>query len=182
MVRPVDEPLLVAEILSGNERTLRIFYQKYARPLTSFVAKRVQHNEDVEEIVQDVFLATLEALRDFSFKSSLFTFICAIANHKVIDFYRKRKIKSVFFSKISDVEPILASLLGPEERLDEALVKNKIKETFGKLPSKQRIILRLKYVYGYSVEEIAKKLAISFKSAESTLFRARKAFVTLYSI
>ena len=172
----------VAEILSGNERTLRTFYKQYARPLTSFVGKRVDMKEDVEEIVQDAFFAFLEALRDFSFKSSLFTFLCAIANHKIIDYYRKRKIKSVLFSKISDVEPFLSNLIGPEQRFDEVLVARKIKETFTKLPSRQRLILSLKYIYGYSVAEIAHKLAISFKSAESSLFRARKAFVAIYSL
>src|SRR3989338_1754355 len=116
----------VAEILSGNERTLRTFYKQYARPLTSFVGKRVDMKEDVEEIVQDSFFAFLEALRDFSFKSSLFTFLCAIANHKIIDYYRKRKIKSVLFSKMSDIEPFLSNLIGPEQRLDEMLVARKI--------------------------------------------------------
>lgn len=182
MLSEKDERKLVSEILSGNEQTLRAFYRQYARPFSSFVARRVENNQDVEEIVQDTFLAFLEALRDFSFKSTLFTFLCAIGNHKIVDYYRKRKIKSVLFSKLSDVEPLISNLLGPEQRLDEMLVSRKIKETFAKLAPRQRLLISLKYIYGYSIAEIAHKLAISFKSAESSLFRARKAFVAIYNV
>ncbi|MBI2617630.1 RNA polymerase sigma factor [Candidatus Gottesmanbacteria bacterium] len=178
----MDEKQIVTHILSGDEPSLRKFYHIYQPRLFSFIRAKVGNEHDAEEILQDVFLATLEALRDFSFRSSLYTFICSIAVHKIIDYYRKKKIKQVVFSKFVEIEPILSTLLGPESTLDEVLLREKIRKTFGKLAPNQSKILRLKYIYGYSVEEIAKKLAISFKSAESLLFRARRAFVLAYSV
>jgi RNA polymerase sigma-70 factor (ECF subfamily) len=80
------------------------------------------------------------------------------------------------------MEPLVSTLVGPENALDEELVKQKIKTVFGKLTPTYRLILELKYVQGYTVTEIANKLSISFKSAESQLFRARKAFVAIYSL
>lgn len=178
----LDEKKIVREILTGNETTLRFFYTHFARPLRGFIAHRIGSEEDAEEILQDVLLATLEGLRDFSFRSSLFTFICSIANHKVIDFYRKKRIKNIVFSKLGDIEPLLCSLFGPEEALDEEILKEKIKKTFQKITPSYSKILKLKYIYGYSVTEIAHVLSISFKSAESQLFRARRAFVTNFSL
>lgn len=177
----LNEKEIVEGILSGQEKQLRRFIRHFERPLTTFIGKRVGHQADLEEILQDTMLATIEGLRDFSFRSSLFTFICSIANHKVIDYYRKKKIKNIVFSRINDVEPLISTLLGPEDALDEEMLRQKIADTFRKIAPGSRKILKLKYVYGYSVIEIAGKLSISFKSAESQLFRARRAFAVAYS-
>lgn len=177
----IDERKIVSEILSGKERALRLFYRYYQPSLFTYIKRKIDNLADAEEILQDTFLATIEALRDFSFKSSLFTFICSIANHKVIDFYRRKKIKNIFFSHLPDAEAILASLVGPENEFDDELLRQKIKETFASLTPKYSLILKLKYIHGYSVVEIARKMSISFKSAESQLFRARRAFVVNFA-
>jgi len=174
-----DEKNQVEQILNNDEKSLRVFYNFFYRPLLSFIRKKIDDEEDSEEILQDVFLSSLESLRDFSFKCSLFTYLCSIANHKVIDFYRKRKIKKIVFSKFKDIEPLISSIF-EQNTLDEEILKERIKQAFGILTPKYQIILKLKYLYGYSVEEIAGKLAVTFKSAESLLFRARKAFAEAY--
>lgn len=171
---------LVSHILQGDERTLLFFYHHYSPRLATFIRNKVANESDVEEILQDTLLATIEAMRDFSFKSSLFTFVCSIAYHKVIDFYRRKKMKNILFSQMPEVESLISSLLGPEDVFDRKFLAQKIKNTFAKIAPNHSLILKLKYLYGYSVEEIAKKLSISFKSAESQLFRARKAFVSEY--
>jgi len=179
--RYMDEKKLVSQILAGNERALRYFYNAYQLRLTNFIKSKIANEGDAEEILQDTFLASIEALRDFSFRCRLFTFIASIANHKIIDFYRRKKIKDVVFSRLPDVEPLVSTLFGPEDSLDEELLKEKIKQTFDRITPKYRQILKLKYIYGFSVDEIARKLSISFKSAESQLFRARQAFVLAYT-
>lgn len=171
----------VEEILKGNEKALNGFYKQYFNSLYGYISKKVNNQEDIEEILQDTLLSTIEAFRDFSFKCSLFTFICSIANHKIVDYYRRKKIKTYVFSRFEEIEPILANLVGPEEIYDEEIVREQIRATFQKLTPSYRRILTLKYIYGYSVLEIAGKMSITFKSAESQLFRARKAFVLNYS-
>ncbi|OGG20199.1 hypothetical protein A3D03_01245 [Candidatus Gottesmanbacteria bacterium RIFCSPHIGHO2_02_FULL_40_13] len=176
----LDEHKMVSEILQGSEASLRLFYRSFYKPLYSFISKRIDNDSDAEEILQDTLISTIEALRDFSFQSRLFTFICAIAKYKVVDFYRKKKIKSIILSKIADFEPLVSTLLGPEDKLDEALLRQKIRQTFAAITPQYQIILKLKYEQGYSVTEIAGRLSLTFKSAESMLFRARKAFARAY--
>ena len=177
----VDDKNMAGRILKGDERALNYFYRHYNHSLYTYISRKIGQKEDIEEIVQDTFLATLDGLRDFAFKSSVFTFICSIANHKIIDFYRKKRIKKIVFSKFEEVEPLLSQLFGPEEALDGEILKQKIKETFSKLSPSYTLILKLKYVQGFTVEEIAQKMSISFKSAESQLFRARKAFTFVFN-
>ncbi len=176
-----DEKTLVRKILGGNEKSLRWFYNHFQNHLRNYIKHKVADEKDAEEILQDTLLATLDGLRDFSFRSRLFTFICSIANHKVIDYYRKKKVKNIVFSAIPNIESLLSVLVGPEEAFSEQILKEKIKSTFRYLTPQYSLILKLKYIYGYSVGEIADKLSISFKSAESQLFRARRAFEIAYN-
>lgn len=182
MSNNLPEKKLVEEIIQGNERVLKQFYHHYYPSLLNYILRKVADKNDAEEILQDTLLATIDALRDFSFKSSLFTFICSVANHKVIDFYRKKKIKKIVFSKFVEIEPLLSTIFGPEEVLNEELLKQKIKTTFARISPRYTLILKLKYTYGFSVDEIARKLSISYKSVESQLFRARRAFAHQFSL
>lgn len=171
---------LVQSILSGHEPSLRLFYQTHIGKLTSFVRKKIGDETDVEEIVQDTFIASLEALRDFTFRCSLSTFLCSIAKRKVVDFYRKKKLKRILFSQFPQFESLMSILTTPEEKLDETLLVEKIERTFNALTPRYARILRLKYIEGLSVSQISQELSISFKSVESILFRARRAFVAYY--
>ena len=176
-----SEKELVEGILSGSEKSLRIFYGECKPKLTNFIRQRVSNEKDLEELVQATFMAALEAFRDFTYRSSLYTFLCAIAKRKVIDFYRRKKLKRIIFSQMPAIEPLLSILTTPEDKLDEKLLTQKIEETLNALSPQYRRLLQLKYIEGWSVTKIAQEMTISFKSAESKLFRARQAFVAAYT-
>lgn len=174
---------LVLGILADDEKSLQCFYQNYSPILTSFIRKKISDEKDVEEIFQDTMFAFLEALRDFTFKCSLSTYLISIGKRKIVDFYRKKKIKKVLFSQMPEsLTPLLAALTTPETSFDEKLLKQSIEKTLTMLKPKYRQIIHLKYVEGFSVSEIAQKLSLSFKTAESRLFRARSEFIKLYSL
>ena len=130
--------------------------------------------------MQDTFISAFDSLPLFSGKSSLFTWFCAIAKHEVADFYRKKKIKTILFSHLPILEELAGRALGPEQELMEAEVKKRIEIVFKKLSEGYQQILRLKYVEGYSMAQIAKELGMTFKAVESKLFRARVAFQKEY--
>ncbi len=171
---------IIRNILARDRRTLDLFYRRYSPRLLRFISAKVAHREDAEEILQDTLFAFLEAIRDFHGRSSIDTFLFSICHHKIIDFYRRRKLKSFVFSQMPNLEALISPLLAPEEELDATLLKEKIAGVLSRMLPRYRHILTLKYVDNMSVEEIAEKLAVTFKSAESQLFRARKAFVELF--
>lgn len=172
---------LVTKLLSRDEAALNHFYHTYAPQLLGFIRTKIGSEADVEEIAQDTLFALLEGLRDFTFQSSLKTYLFSIAHHKIVDFYRKRKLKKIVFSQIaSGLELIRAEGVEPEELFTKHMIEEKIATVLSRLTSKQAKVLLLKYVEGRGVVEIAQKMSLTFKSAESLLFRARKAFVKLY--
>ncbi|HLB60621.1 MAG TPA: RNA polymerase sigma factor, partial [Patescibacteria group bacterium] len=173
-----EDRILVSGILNGDESALRAFYIAHASRIAGFIRQRIGLEKDVEELTQDTFMAALEALRDFSFRCTVSTFLCSIAKRKIVDHYRREKIKRIVFSQIPQIESILMLLTTPEDKLDQALLVEKIEETFNRLAPRYRQILKLRYVEGFTVHEIAQELSMSFKSVESMLFRARRAFAT----
>jgi RNA polymerase sigma factor (sigma-70 family) len=171
---------VVKGILARDEQALSCFYLQYKGKLLSYLRHKVDKEEDCEELLQDTLFAFIESLRDFEGRSSIKTFLFSICQHKVIDYYRRKKIKHLVFSQIPQLEYLISPFLQPEEVLDAAIIKGKIKSALHALSPVYRDILLLKYEEGLSVEDIARKLSLTFKSTEARLFRARKAFVTAF--
>lgn len=176
----MKDQMVLTGILSGDKRALIGFYRTYAPRLSRYIKTKVNNDGDSEEILQDTLFAFLESIRDFNGDSSIQTFLFSICSHKIIDYYRRKKIAHVVFSKMPQLEFLVSPLLGPEEELDTTMLKEKIRNVLHTLLPHHRQILLFKYVDDLSVAEIAQRLAITFKSAESQLFRARKAFVEAF--
>lgn len=173
---------LIQRLLNKDTSAVREFYDRYAPFLLNFIRRKIDTEHDVEEIAQDVLFAFLDGIRDFTGKCKLRTYLCSIASNKIVDFYRKRKLKKIVFSQMpAGLETLIAENVDPEVQFDQNALQEKIKEVFAQLTPHYAKILILKYVEDRSVDEIAESLSCSFKSAESILFRARKAFVKLYS-
>ncbi len=177
-----EEQQLLQRLLSRDEAAFTTFYTHYSPKLAAFINRKIGDDKDAEEILQDTLFAFLDKVRDFTGKSSLSTYLCAIANHKIIDYYRKRKLKQVVFSQFPEgVVELLATVVGVDKQLDEQFLKEKIEKVFTKIHPHYRTLLLLKYRDGFDVVEIAGKLTCSFKSVESSLFRARQAFRKIYA-
>lgn len=175
-----SDATLITQILSRDRKALLTFYRTYAPKLSRYIAGKISRPEDAEEILQDTLFGFLEAIRDFEGKSNIQTFLFSICQHKIIDFYRRKKIKHAVFSQMPQLEALISPLMNPEEELDATLAREKIHSVLERLLPRYRQILVMKYLEGRSVAEIAGKLALTFKSVESQLFRARKAFVELF--
>lgn len=180
-MRNKKEEELIKKIANKDERALLEFYQGNKNRLLKFIFRQIQDKEEAEEILQDSFLDFIEALRDFYGQCSLRTFLFSIAKKKVIDHLRKKEIKKILFSHLPPFFVESLKVVFFEEELEKKELKKKIEKVFKKLPNDYRLVLRLKYIEGEKVKNIAKKLAMKFKATESLIFRARKAFVKIFN-
>lgn len=177
----MEEKLLVKKILNGNQKSINQFYKQYQKKVLFFIKKKIKNNKDAEEILQDTFVSALDSLPLFQFHSSLFTWLCGISYHETVDFLRRQKIKTIVFSKLPFLKNLVNKALSPELALQEKEAKQKIWQTFKHMSEGYREILRLKYIEGFSMAEIAEKFGKSVKAIESKLFRARLAFQKEYA-
>jgi RNA polymerase sigma-70 factor (ECF subfamily) len=177
---------LLRALRRGDPRAVTIWYHRYQRRLTAFIARRVSQSPDVEELVQETFINCLTNLPQFAGHSSLWTWMCAIAKHEIGDYYRKRYAKKVlqllplpdwFWDDSASTSPddqIITSLLSHE-------LKDKIDHVFQQIGDYYRELLLEKYLDRHSVKELAARRAKTPKAIESDLFRARRAFKTAYA-
>src|SRR3989339_1753251 len=176
-----EEKELLEKIIKRNERALFHVYKKYQPAIFNFVKSQRSNYQIAEELTQDIFIDFIEALRDFRFQSSLKTFLFSIARHKIVDQIRKKKLKSILFSKLPSyiIESLKAVFI--DEEIDKKELKEKISKVIESLPNDYQVILRLKYIEGIKIKEIAEKLKMNFKATESLLFRARKSFIKVFN-
>ncbi len=170
------EKQLVKQVLSAEKSAIDRFYNKYQKPLLSFVNKRVKNRRDAQDIVQETLISGLNSLPSFNFNSSLFSWLCAIAKHETADFYRKKKLKTIVFSKLPFLKDWADDALGPQGEYLKDELKEEIIAVLENLTEGYSKILRLKYIEGLSMKAIAEKLSITAKAVDSRLYRARKKF------
>jgi len=159
----------------------QLLSKAYRKKLTIMVKNKVGDRWAAEEIVQDTLISAIDSLPMFKRKSSLFTWLGGIAKHEIADYYRKKKIKEVVFSKLPFLKELVSEALGPELKYQEMETKRKIRESLKKLSEGKSQILRLKYIEGLTMKQIAGKLNITVKAVESRLTRARLAFQQCYA-
>ncbi|MDD4135601.1 MAG: sigma-70 family RNA polymerase sigma factor [Candidatus Shapirobacteria bacterium] len=152
------------------------FYKKYYLGVKKFVGQKVDDEGIVEELTNDIMMAAMTCRSNFNGNCNEFSWICGIAKHKIIDYYRKKKLKTILFSISNEFEEIADKALTPERDVLKNELKEEIKKTLAELGKGYKDILRLKYIEGMKISEISKNLELTSKAVESKLIRAKKKF------
>lgn len=175
---PSNDTRLAKRVAAGNKEALQVFFERYADPLFAFIYHHLDSaREDAEEVWQTTLLAAMHSASAFSGESRLFTWLCAIARHKIADFRRRTgKPTDVF----SDVPPqqllqLMAAAPLPEELVLQRDTRIRVVRALGTLSDDYRSALLARYVDELSVTEISNLLGRSYKATESLLSRAREA-------
>jgi RNA polymerase sigma-70 factor (ECF subfamily) len=72
-----------------------IWKQFYA-PLRGFVAKRVSNHDEVDDIVQNVFMKIAVHISELRDAQKIRTWIYQVTRNAIIDYYRKQKLQMNF--------------------------------------------------------------------------------------
>jgi len=171
---------LVERIVTGDTKAVTQFYRHYSPRILHYLIVRLPRKEDAEDILNDVFLDAIDSLSILKKDNNLQAWLYQIAHHKTVDYYRKRKIKSLLLSQIPYLEIVDSEVHQPEFILEKDKVRDKIESAFKSLPDLYRKVLKLRYEEKFSVKEIAIMIDMSFKATESLIFRARQSFKLAY--
>jgi RNA polymerase sigma-70 factor (ECF subfamily) len=176
----MDEHALVKAIQAGDTRAIESLYTLYFDRLYARVFHGVKRDKAAtEDIVQNVFLSALKSARDFKGQSKLYTWLVGIANHKIMDYYRrtKREVRLDVNSKNDEIrgfQPPVDDAPSVQESLESAEMQLVVEKALSSLPIDYRQVLLLKYVEDMKVFEISQVMGRSPKSIDGLLTRARK--------
>lgn len=156
----------------------------YQRRIFYVVFHLVRRREDVEDIVQDIFMKAFAAISSYNFQSAFGTWLNRIAVNHCYDYLRRRRASRVsYFWEMSEegqreIESTSRSSepggLNNEERL---AVDDLATKLLARAPAEDRVILTLKEIEEKSVEEIAEILNLKTSTVKVRLHRARKRMV-----
>lgn len=171
---------ILTRILEGNNLAVETFYLQNQKKITKYLERRLPVDVDIEAFTNDIFLETIDSLPIFRKECSLLSWLYRIAHNKIVDYYRKKKIKTLLLSQMPFLEIIAKEVYQPEFQYEKNKIRDAIEVTLRGMSEKYRQILKLHYEDNKSVKEIAVTMNLSFKATESLLFRARQDFKKNY--
>lgn len=172
-------------ILGGDEAAFRELFDRFFPRLYRFALARLNGDADTaRDIVQQTFCNAIERLDGYRGEAALYTWFCQICRNVLADHFRKRGrgvARVVLLEDQPNARAILEALAAPasdepESEVWRLQVHRLVEATLDALPGNYGDVLEWKYLDGHSVAEIAQRLGVGPKAAESSLQRAREAF------
>jgi RNA polymerase sigma-70 factor (ECF subfamily) len=170
-------------ILRGDEAAFRELFDRFFPRLYRFALARIGGDPDTaRDIVQQTFCNAIERLDSYRGEAALYTWFCQICRNVLADHFRRKGRSAVtLLEDQPNARAILESLTAaaadePETGVWRQQVHRLVEATLDSLPGHYGEVLEWKYIDGLSVREIAGRLDVGAKAAESLLTRAREAF------
>ena len=144
----------------------------------------LRRREDVEDTAQQVFVKAYFSLKRFDQRAAFSTWLYKITVNECWDLLRKKKVRPlVYESDLSEEQARLvitsADKENPGPDVSEKMeAREHVERLLEGLDERDRLMLILKEVEGYSIEEIAEVLNLNGNTVKVRLFRARRRVVS----
>lgn len=176
---------LVRRLLAGDELAFKEFFDRHFPGIYRFALVRLRGDADAaEEVAQMTMCKAISKLDTYRGEAQLFTWLCTFCRHEISAFCRKfrRFPQPVPLTEENpEIRAALDSLAALEDDDPESVAQRNeigrlVRVALDHLPQRYGNALEWKYLEGLSVKEIAQRMEIGPKAAESLLTRARNAF------
>lgn len=165
------EPLNLAEHVSrGDAEALKTLIALYQPRVARLAHRLLGWSGDVDDVVQDVFMAVLRHGRRYRRDASIWTWLTTITVNQC----RKRLRRRLLLKKLSSV---LRSGQPPEEPDAAAIgdeIAEEVRSAVAALPPRDREVIVLFYLEHRSVAEMSRVLGAKANALDVRLHRARK--------
>jgi RNA polymerase sigma-70 factor (ECF subfamily) len=167
---PRDADLeFVRRVKRGEIDAFEILIRKYERRLFVFARNLLKTSDQVEDLVQEVFLAAYRNLHSFDPELGLFsTWLMRIARNKCLNESKKKK-----GMPLADV-PEMPGKENPEADLMRKEAFRRLDQALQMLSFRQRIVFVLAEIQGFSHEAIAGIEKTKIGTVKSRLSRAKE--------
>jgi RNA polymerase sigma-70 factor, ECF subfamily len=176
---------IAQRILRGDQRAFRELFDRFFPRLYRFALARAGGDHDVaSDVVQQTLCKGIERLDTYRGEAALYTWFCQICRHTLLDHCRKTRRSLQLIQPLEDepqIRAVLDAIAGPLDEQPEVQawrsdICRLVQATMDVLPERYGDVLEWKYIDGLAVTDIAARLDIGAKAAESLLTRARNAF------
>lgn len=171
---------LINKALRGDQAAYQKLVNKYKPTITFVLYRIVQDKDDVEDVVQEVFINTFRSLKSFKKEYSFFSWIYKIALNKGIDYLRKKRLQTFSIDKPISAKDgemhfeVPDSTYEPDKHIIASEKSALIQQAIDKLPVKYKRVIIMRHMEEKDYSEIAEELKLPIGTVKVHIFRARE--------
>jgi RNA polymerase sigma-70 factor (ECF subfamily) len=181
--RSPDDRELVRRAQAGDKEAFEELVRRHQNRVFAVAGGILRRREDVEDVAQQVFIKAYFSLKRFDQRAAFSTWLYKITVNECWDLLRKKKVRPLLYE--SDLSEEQAQQFGANERLasgaqdvsDKLEAQQQVERLLQGLDERDRMMLILKEVEGFAIEEIAEILELNANTVKVRLFRARRRIV-----
>jgi RNA polymerase sigma-70 factor (ECF subfamily) len=164
---------LVVRVQRGDSDAFDRLARRYARRAFAVANRMLQNAADAEDIVQDSFIAAVNAIDSFDSARPFGPWFVRIVVNKSLTAIRSRaaEAKHVRASELTEGDAVTASGELVSERAE---IRDRFRAALQLLPQRQQLVVQLADVEGFTSAEIAAQLEIPSGTVRWLLHQARE--------
>ncbi len=170
------EKQVIEGCIKGDRLSQEALYNRFSGKMLAISKRYLKDMEMAEDAFQEAFIKVFSHLKNFTFQSSLETWMTRIFINESINKLRSLKRLALQVNIDENTRQIPENYNEAPERFDSELVMLLME----KLPENYKIVLMMYAIDGFSHKEIAEKLNMPESTSRSSLTRARSMLWQLY--
>ena len=174
-----SDEVLIRRIADGDQLAMRTLFARYRVAIYRWLLRLVGDEALTEDLLSDVFLDVWRKAVSFEARSSVSTWLLAIARYKALSARRQQP-----HAELNDE---LASTVADPADDPELVLQNKdraelLRQSLAKLSPEHGEVIDLVYYHGKSVKEAAETIGINEATVKTRMFYARKNLAELVAM
>lgn len=169
-ISDLSEEQLLQAAARYDDAAIGELYDRYEAKIYAYIYRRTGEQALAEDLTGQAFLKMLEAIHNQkAWHSSFSGWLYRIAHNLVIDHYRQRDHQ---LQVSLEDEPTLPSPDNPEEAAEIKLDAERLRAAIGRLTEEQAEVISLRFLEGYSINEVAEMMSKTEGSIKALQYRA----------
>ena len=172
-INTINDELLVKQFNRGDDSAFDKIVEANSAEIAAFANQLLGWPGDVDDIIQDIFLAAFLGLKKFRCECSIKTWLFTITINKCRSYRYKQMLRLKLFLKTAGQIP-LASTHPADKTMTDSETFKRVRHAVKALPPRYRETVVLKYLQELPTDKIAQILGISKNALQVRLTRARQ--------
>jgi len=171
-----SDEVLIRRIANGDQLAMRTLFARHRLAIYRWLLRLVDDEALADDLLSDVFLDVWRKAGSFERRSSVSTWLLAIARHKALSARRRRtdvELNNDLASTVADPAD------SPELVLERKNREELLRHSLARLSPEHGEVIDLTYYHGKSIKEIAEIIGINEATVKSRTFYARKKLAQL---
>jgi RNA polymerase sigma-70 factor (ECF subfamily) len=166
---------LIRRARTGDQEAFRLIFERYARPVLSFIVDLVGHRDLAEELVQETFVRAYQSLKSIRDDTKLSSWLFGIGRNVAREALRARRKENRNFLESDFSNEAIAdhTRASPAQDLLNKEMNAAMQTALALLEEDWRTIFVLKVLQQCSYQEIADITGFSVPKIKTDLHRAR---------